>query len=318
MESALIESLPGFEKRMKWFIANRPDLCQNLAPLMRHGVERAPSVEPGRRGRAPRVLEKLLDETEFLSPHGIRSVSKYHEAHPYVLQVDGHEYRVSYEPAESRTGLFGGNSNWRGPVWFPINYLLIESLQRFHFYFGEEFKVEFPTGSGQRMHLGEVAAQLSRRLSRLFLRDDKAGARCSAETKSSRPIRTFATILCSTNISTATTARAWAPAIRPAGPRWSPSCCNRAASKEGQAFAYDLPLADLSVSRTVTTVTTIAIRRRRIPLFLDGVSVTASTTEQKRRSLLMIVVFTLLSAAAQVLLKFGTIQLKLHPRFTAS
>jgi len=119
------------------------------------------------------LLEKLLDEAEFLSPHGIRSVSKFHQDHPYQLQVDGQTYRVAYEPAESQTGLFGGNSNWRGPVWFPINYLLIESLQRFHFYFGQEFTVEFPTGSGVHMHLGEVAAQLSRRLSRLFLRDDQ-------------------------------------------------------------------------------------------------------------------------------------------------
>jgi len=173
MESGLIESLPGFEKRMNWFIANRPDLCQNLAPLMHHGVEQRHLLSLVSRGRLVRVLEKLLDENEFLSPHGIRSVSKYHEAHPYTLHVDGHEYQVGYEPAESRTALFGGNSNWRGPVWFPVNYLLIESLQRFHYYFGEEFTVEFPTGSGVRMHLGDVAAQLSRRLSRLFLRDDQ-------------------------------------------------------------------------------------------------------------------------------------------------
>ncbi len=173
MASGLIESLPGFEKRMNWFVTNRPDLCQNLAPLLRHGIEQRHLLSLVSRGRLVRVLEKLLDENEFLSPHGIRSVSKFHEAHPYTLQVDGNQYRVGYEPAESSTGLFGGNSNWRGPVWFPVNYLLIESLQRFHFYFGDEFTVEFPTGSGVRMHLGEVAAQLSRRLSRLFLRDDQ-------------------------------------------------------------------------------------------------------------------------------------------------
>jgi hypothetical protein len=173
MASTLIESLPGFEKRMNWFIANRPDLCQNLAPLMRHGVEERHLLSLVSAGRLRCVLEKLLDEAEFLSPHGIRSVSKFHQDHPYQLQVDGQTYRVAYEPAESQTGLFGGNSNWRGPVWFPINYLLIESLQRFNYYFGEEFKVEFPTGSGVHMHLGEVAAQLSRRLSRLFLRDDQ-------------------------------------------------------------------------------------------------------------------------------------------------
>src|SRR5579872_1961942 len=172
MESSLIESLPGFEKRMNWFIANRPDLCQNLAPLMRHGVEERHLLSLVAPERLRRVLEVLLDENEFLSPHGIRSVSKFHEAHPFTLKVNGQEHRVNYEPAESRTGLFGGNSNWRGPVWFPVNYLLIESLQRFHYYFGDEFQVEFPTRSGQRMHLGEVAAQLSRRLSRIFLRDD--------------------------------------------------------------------------------------------------------------------------------------------------
>ncbi len=113
----------------------------------------------------------MLDETEFLSPYGIRSVSKYHEAHPFRLQVDGAEYRVDYEPAESRTGLFGGNSNWRGPVWFPVNYLLIESLQRFNHYFGDDVQVEFPTGSGTRMNLGSVARELSHRLSHIFLRD---------------------------------------------------------------------------------------------------------------------------------------------------
>ena len=171
MESAVIDSLPGFRQRMEWFVANRPDLCRNLAPLMRHGVAGRHLLSVVTRDRLLRVLEKLLDEAEFLSPHGIRSVSKYHAEHPYSLQVDGQEHRVGYEPAESRTGLFGGNSNWRGPVWFPVNYLLIESLQRFDYYFGEEFTVEFPTGSGRRMRLGEVAAELSRRLSRIFLRD---------------------------------------------------------------------------------------------------------------------------------------------------
>ena len=100
----------------------------------------------------------MLDENEFLSPHGIRGISRYHKDHPFVLQVDGQEYRVNYDPAESTTGMFGGNSNWRGPVWFPVNYLMIESLQRYHHYFGDEFQVECPTGSGVMMNLGEVAA----------------------------------------------------------------------------------------------------------------------------------------------------------------
>jgi len=122
--------------------------------------------------RLRRVLETMLDETEFLSPHGIRGISRYHKEHPYILHADGQDYRVGYDPAESTTGVFGGNSNWRGPVWFPVNYLLIESLQRYHHYYGDEFRVECPTGSGVMMNLAEVAAELSRRLSHLFLRDE--------------------------------------------------------------------------------------------------------------------------------------------------
>jgi hypothetical protein len=113
----------------------------------------------------------MLDESEFLSPHGIRALSRYHAEHPYVLQVNGVEHRVAYEPAESTTGLFGGNSNWRGPVWFPMNFLLIEALQRFDYFYRGAFKVEFPTGSGREVTLSEVAAELSRRLTRIFLRD---------------------------------------------------------------------------------------------------------------------------------------------------
>jgi hypothetical protein len=118
-----------------------------------------------------RILRVMLDEREFLSPYGVRSISRSHREQPYVLQVDGREYRVDYEPAESTTGLFGGNSNWRGPIWFPINFLLIEALQKFHRYFGDEFRVECPTGSGVMMTLGEVAIDLSRRLTRIFLND---------------------------------------------------------------------------------------------------------------------------------------------------
>ena len=120
-----------------------------------------------------RVLQVMLDENEFLSPYGIRSVSRYHKDNPYRLFAGGEEYRVDYEPAESSTGLFGGNSNWRGPVWFPVNYLLIESLQKFAYYLGDNYTVECPTGSGQMLTLAEVAAELSRRLSRIFLRDDE-------------------------------------------------------------------------------------------------------------------------------------------------
>jgi hypothetical protein len=121
--------------------------------------------------RLPRVLKLMLDENEFLSPYGIRAVSRVHREQPYVLSVNGMEHRVDYEPAESSTGLFGGNSNWRGPIWFPVNYLLIESLQKFDYCLGSDFKVECPTGSGQMMTLWDVAAELSLRLTRIFLRD---------------------------------------------------------------------------------------------------------------------------------------------------
>jgi hypothetical protein len=118
----------------------------------------------------------MLDETQFLSAHGIRSISRRHRDQPYMLHLDGMHYQVSYEPAESSTGVFGGNSNWRGPIWFPLNYLLIESLQKFHHYLGDEFKVELPSGSGHYATLAEVATELSRRLTRIFLRDS-AGRR---------------------------------------------------------------------------------------------------------------------------------------------
>jgi hypothetical protein len=171
LEPEVLAAVPGFVRRMQWFIRNRPDLCGNLASMTTLGVHERRLLSLLPRTRLARVLARMLDEREFLSPHGIRGLSKYHQQHPYVLHVDGREYRVDYEPAESQTMLFGGNSNWRGPVWFPVNYLLIESLQKFNHYFQDNFQVEFPTGSGRQMDLGEVAAQLSRRLSRLFLMD---------------------------------------------------------------------------------------------------------------------------------------------------
>jgi hypothetical protein len=171
IEPEVLASLPGFHSRMEWFRKHRPDLSSNIASLTREGVEsrRLLSILP--RDRLLRVIERMLDQNEFLSPHGLRSVSKFHDAHPFELHVDGQLFGVDYEPAESRFGYFGGNSNWRGPVWFPLNYLLIESLQRYHYYFGADVMVEFPTGSGQRLNLSEVACELSRRLSRIFLRD---------------------------------------------------------------------------------------------------------------------------------------------------
>jgi hypothetical protein len=171
-------ALAGFRKRSMWFLKHRQDLVTNLmfAPPTEerpHGI--IALVEPMRMLRA---LEVMLSEEEFLSPYGIRSLSKHHEKHPYGLNVGGEEHRVDYTPAESTNRMFGGNSNWRGPVWFPMNYLLIEALQRYHFFFGDKLVLEFPSGSGRLMNLGEIAAELSRRLSRLFLRDEKGRRAC--------------------------------------------------------------------------------------------------------------------------------------------
>ena len=173
MEPEVIDQLPGFRRRMEWFMRNRPDLCRNVHSLSREGMESRRLLSLVDQPRLLRVLERMLSEDEFLSPHGIRALSKHHQREPFILPLDGQQHRVDYEPGESNTGLFGGNSNWRGPVWFPVNYLIIESLQRFNYYFGADVQVEFPTGSGQRKTLGEVAAELSRRLSRLFLRDSQ-------------------------------------------------------------------------------------------------------------------------------------------------
>ncbi|MBV9928200.1 MAG: glucosidase [Acidobacteria bacterium] len=171
LEPEAVDSLPGFKRRMEWFIENRPDLTAHVACMRTPGAGERRLLAVVEREKLRRVLRLMLDESEFLSPHGIRAVSRRHREHPYVLHVEGTEHRVDYEPGESSTGLFGGNSNWRGPVWFPVNYLLIESLQKFHHYLGDDFSVECPTGSGRMMNLGEVAAELSRRLSHIFLRD---------------------------------------------------------------------------------------------------------------------------------------------------
>jgi Glycosyl hydrolase family 63 C-terminal domain len=170
IEPSVTDCLRGFRTRLEWFMRHRPDLCENIASLAPQGVQSRRLLSLMSRQRLERVLQKMLDENEFLSPFGLRGVSKYHQDHPLLVHRDGQDYRVDYEPAESSTGLFGGNSNWRGPVWFPVNYLMIESLQRYNHYYGDDFQVEFPTGSGQRKNLGEVARELSRRLSQIFLR----------------------------------------------------------------------------------------------------------------------------------------------------
>ncbi len=173
----VIELLPGFLKRTRWFLRHRQDLAHYVSYLQHAGQRRAglALLALPSRDRLEKILETLLDEEEFLSPYGVRSLSKRHEQDPYILKIDGQEHRVQYEPAESTSSMFGGNSNWRGPVWFPVNFLLIEALERYYYFYGEELKVECPTGSGVMMSLREVAWELSRRLSRLFLPD--AGSR---------------------------------------------------------------------------------------------------------------------------------------------
>jgi hypothetical protein len=172
LEPEMLEHLPGFRRRMEWFIENRPDLIGNVASMEAPGKGERRLLSVVNQTRLRHVLKKMLDESEFLSPYGIRALSRFHLENPYTLKIDGREHRVDYEPGDSMTELFGGNSNWRGPVWFPVNYLLIESLQKFHYYLGDDFKVECPTGSGQLMTLWEVAAEISRRLSRIFLRGE--------------------------------------------------------------------------------------------------------------------------------------------------
>ncbi len=170
LEPELLDQHEGFQERMQWFIDNVPELGQFIASQRkRTGSRRFFSLVSAE--RLKRICRVMLDESEFLSPYGIRSLSKYHETRPYLLAVDGQQHRVDYEPAESRSGLFGGNSNGRGPIWFPVNFLIIESLQKFHFYLGNDFLVEYPTGSGHMLNLWDVSIELSRRLTKLFLRD---------------------------------------------------------------------------------------------------------------------------------------------------
>ena len=168
----LIGGLSGFQKRLDWFLTYRRDLAKHISYMETQDE----NASRGRhllaipsRQRLERVLRYVLDENEFLSPYGIRSLSKYHRDNPYVFRCSGQEFRVEYVPGESNTNLFGGNSNWRGPIWFPVNYLLIEALERYHYFYGDSLKVECPTGSGQWMNLAEVAQELSSRLVKLFL-----------------------------------------------------------------------------------------------------------------------------------------------------
>jgi hypothetical protein len=171
LDKDLLDALPEFKKRMDWFLQNRPELCDQIADMEAEGIEKRRLFALVNREKLKRVLRIMLSENEFLSDYGIRALSRWHKLNPYFLEVNNVEYRVEYEPAESKSSLFGGNSNWRGPIWFPVNYLLIESLQKFHWYYGDDFKVEFPTGSEKMLNLWEVSQEISRRLSHIFLPD---------------------------------------------------------------------------------------------------------------------------------------------------
>lgn len=175
LEPSMLEQMDVFNRRVHWFMQNRPYLSGNIASVDKPGVGKRLLFSILTRERLISICRYMLDETEFLSPHGVRSLSKTHEE-PYTMEINGRSFSICYTPAESRSGLFGGNSNWRGPVWFPINFLLIEALQRFHHYYGDECLVELPTGSDNWVTLKEVATELAQRLSRLFL-TDKRGKR---------------------------------------------------------------------------------------------------------------------------------------------
>jgi hypothetical protein len=171
LEPEALEKLPDFKRRLEWFIDNRPELIKNLACMRTEGMAERRLLAIADQEQLRSILKFMLDEREFLSPHGIRALSQIHRDHPYELRVNETRYTVDYEPSESSTDLFGGNSNWRGPIWFPVNFLLVESLQKFHHYLGDNFRVEFPTGSERMLTLWEIAGELSRRMTGIFLRD---------------------------------------------------------------------------------------------------------------------------------------------------
>jgi len=172
IEPELLEAVPGFKHRLEWYLANRPDLAALVSRWQELGAGERRLIALTRGHRMKALLRRMLDPEEFFSPYGVRSLSKFHQKNPYVLKVGGEDKVVNYEPAESQTGIFGGNSNWRGPIWMPINYLLIESLQKFHHYYGDEFRVECPTGSSRYLSLHEIANELSNRLIATWMRGD--------------------------------------------------------------------------------------------------------------------------------------------------
>jgi hypothetical protein len=175
IEPEVLDELPEFKRRLEWFLNYRPDLASLVShwEVSGRGHRRLLSLLRGHRMK--RLLKRVFDETEFLSPYGVRALSRAHAEHPYVYRHNGVEFKVDYTPGESNTGVFGGNSNWRGPIWFPVNFLIIEALQKFAHYYGDDFKIECPTGSGQLLTLNAAANELATRLTRIFLKDKRGG-----------------------------------------------------------------------------------------------------------------------------------------------
>ncbi len=165
-----LDRSPAVRRRRQWFIEHRPHLVESVGPMVIPGANQTLIMGLVRSDQLRRMLAYMLDENEFLSPYGVRAVSRYHAEHPLVLNLGGQEYRLDYEPGESTTNIFGGNSNWRGPVWIPVNFLILSSLRQYHQYYGDDFQVECPTGSGHLMNLAQVADEMGRRLGRIFLR----------------------------------------------------------------------------------------------------------------------------------------------------
>jgi hypothetical protein len=182
IQESKIQSLPGFQRRMDWFIRYRPDMAKHMkyleSPASDRGATGMRLLAIPSHDRFLRLLAYMLDETEFLSPHGIRSLSAIHRDNPFVFEHAGRRESVSYVPGESNTAMFGGNSNWRGPVWFPLNYLIVESLREYYEFYGDSLRVECPTGSGVMMNLHQVADEIERRLISLFALDSSGRRPC--------------------------------------------------------------------------------------------------------------------------------------------
>ncbi len=172
IDHATLLALPKFAARLRWFLDNRPELANLVSHWDEMGNDEQHLLSLLRGHRVKKILQRMLDENEFLSGYGVRALSKYHEANPYMIVAGDKTFRVAYTPGESDSGIFGGNSNWRGPIWMPINFLMIESLQRFHHYYGDDFKVEYPTGSNQYLSLFDISEALAGRIKKLFTRDE--------------------------------------------------------------------------------------------------------------------------------------------------